>query len=106
MRNWNPPELADLLVSELLGSFGDNELSPECLDGAQRLLKPNGVSIPTSYTSYLSPISTNKLWNAVQAFNSSKSFETPYVVLFNNYYELAAPVACFNFTHPKSVCFI
>lgn len=30
---------ADILVSELLGSFGDNELSPECLDGALRLLK-------------------------------------------------------------------
>lgn len=29
----------DILVSELLGSFGDNELSPECLDGAVRLLK-------------------------------------------------------------------
>ena len=26
-------------MSELLGSFGDNELSPECLDGAQRFLK-------------------------------------------------------------------
>ena len=26
-------------MSELLGSFGDNELSPECLDGAQRYLK-------------------------------------------------------------------
>ncbi len=30
---------ADILVSELLGSFGDNELSPECLDGAQVFLK-------------------------------------------------------------------
>ena len=27
------------MVSELLGSFGDNELSPECLDGAQSFLK-------------------------------------------------------------------
>jgi hypothetical protein len=35
-------------VSELLGSFGDNELSPECLDGAQRFLKPDGISIPSS----------------------------------------------------------
>lgn len=35
-----------LQVSELLGSFGDNELSPECLDGAQRFLKPDGISIP------------------------------------------------------------
>lgn len=39
MRDWNPPEKADILVSELLGSFGDNELSPECLDGAQKFLK-------------------------------------------------------------------
>ena len=51
MRHWQAPEKvyvvvlnfnevqADLLVSELLGSFGDNELSPECLDGAQRFLK-------------------------------------------------------------------
>jgi PRMT5 arginine-N-methyltransferase len=35
MRAWEAPEQADILVSELLGSFGDNELSPECLDGAQ-----------------------------------------------------------------------
>lgn len=39
MRNWEAPEKADIIISELLGSFGDNELSPECLDGAQRLLK-------------------------------------------------------------------
>ncbi|CAK9051866.1 unnamed protein product [Durusdinium trenchii] len=34
MRFWDAPRKADLIVSELLGSFGDNELSPECLDGA------------------------------------------------------------------------
>jgi len=39
MRDWSSPEKADILVSELLGSFGDNELSPECLDGAQKFLK-------------------------------------------------------------------
>lgn len=33
------PEPGDIIVSELLGSFGDNELSPECLDGAMRFLK-------------------------------------------------------------------
>ena len=42
MREWRPPEAADLLVSELLGSFGDNELAPECLDGAQPCLKGGG----------------------------------------------------------------
>lgn len=39
MREWEPSEKADILISELLGSFGDNELSPECLDGAQKFLK-------------------------------------------------------------------
>lgn len=67
MRSWAAPEQADIIVSELLGSFGDNELSPECLDGAQSFLKPDGVSIPSSYTSYLQPITTAKLWNDVKA---------------------------------------
>lgn len=44
MREWNAPEKADILVSELLGSFGDNELSPECLDGAQKFLKGKLIS--------------------------------------------------------------
>lgn len=39
MRTSQLPEKVDILVSELLGSFGDNELSPECLDGAMRFLK-------------------------------------------------------------------
>jgi type II protein arginine methyltransferase len=39
MRDLDVPEKADILVSELLGSFGDNELSPECLDGAMRFLQ-------------------------------------------------------------------
>jgi len=44
MRLWSAPEFADIIVSELLGSFGDNELSPECLDGAQNFLKGNPQS--------------------------------------------------------------
>ena len=67
MREWESPVLADIQVSELLGSFGDNELSPECLDGAQNYLKPDGISIPQSYTSTLAPISTNKIFNEIRA---------------------------------------
>ncbi len=67
MRSWAAPELADILVSELLGSFGDNELSPECLDGAQRFLKPGGISIPAAYTSFLQPVTASKLWNDAKA---------------------------------------
>jgi protein arginine N-methyltransferase 5 len=45
------------LTTELLGSFGDNELSPECLDGAQRFLKPDvGISVPVTYSTFIAPI--------------------------------------------------
>jgi len=66
MRSWAAPEPADILVSELLGSFGDNELSPECLDGAARFLRPGGLSIPAAYTSYLQPVTASKLWADVK----------------------------------------
>lgn len=49
MRDIDVPEKADILVSELLGSFGDNELSPECLDGAVRFLKRMKAKIPRVY---------------------------------------------------------
>ncbi|VDN25580.1 unnamed protein product [Dibothriocephalus latus] len=62
MRQLSPDlEKADIFVSELLGSFGDNELSPECLDGAQHLLKENGISIPSSYTSYVAPLQSLRI---------------------------------------------
>ena len=58
MRDWNAPEKADILVSELLSAFRDNELSPECLDVAQKFLKEDGISIPSSYISYVAPTSS------------------------------------------------
>jgi protein arginine N-methyltransferase 5 len=74
MRYRCAPELADVMVSELLGSWGDNELSPECLDGAQRFLKPDGrgISIPVSYTSFVAPISAPKLWTYVKEMPDKK----------------------------------
>ncbi|KAI9914729.1 hypothetical protein PsorP6_007272 [Peronosclerospora sorghi] len=101
MRNWRTKERADILVSELLGSFGDNELSPECLDGAQDFLHENGVSIPCEYTSFVAPVMSSKLWNEVKAHDSLKSFETPYVVRLHNFYAIAPTQRCFQFTHPK-----
>lgn len=46
MRNFYPRDKADIIVSELLGSFGDNELSPECLDGVMRCLKREWYKSP------------------------------------------------------------
>ncbi|CAH0474551.1 unnamed protein product [Peronospora belbahrii] len=101
MRNWRSNERADIMVSELLGSFGDNELSPECLYGAQDLLHENGVNIPREYRSFLTPVMSSKLWNEVKGYDTLKSFETPYVVRLHNFYALAPTQSCFQFTHPK-----
>ncbi|KAJ3210152.1 hypothetical protein HDU67_005611 [Dinochytrium kinnereticum] len=101
MRHWTAPEKADILVSELLGSFGDNELSPECLDGAQRFLREGGISIPCKYTAFISPLSSSKLYSEVTAYKDITHMETPYVVKFKAVHELAPePEAMWSFSHP------
>ncbi|KAJ3696287.1 hypothetical protein LUZ60_001664 [Juncus effusus] len=101
MRCWNAPEKADILVSELLGSFGDNELSPECLDGAQTFLKPDGISIPSAYTSFIQPVTASKLYNDVKIHKDIAHFETAYVVKLHRVARLAPPQPVFTFTHPN-----
>jgi len=59
MRKLGDKELqGDILMSELLGSFGDNELSPECLIPTERYLKQGGIYVPWSYTNMVVPISS------------------------------------------------
>ena len=73
----------DILISELLGSFADNELSPECLDGILHLLNPtHGISIPTSYTAFVTPIAAPKLHADISSRASwdTHAAETPAVV--------------------------
>lgn len=101
MRTWKAPEKADILVSELLGSFGDNELSPECLDGAQKFLKPEGISIPANYTTFVAPMASNKLHSDVAAFKDLIHFETSYVVMFKAISLLAQPKPIWVFEHPN-----
>lgn len=113
MRRVVLPEKVDILVSELLGSFGDNELSPECLDGAMRYLKSDGISIPCSYTAHLAPLSSSKLYNAAREGRELKGVETPYVVMFQSVNILSGDGSgighrcgpkiqeCWSFEHPK-----
>ncbi|KAL3645838.1 Protein arginine N-methyltransferase 5 [Castilleja foliolosa] len=103
MRNWDAPEKADILVSELLGSFGDNELSPECLDGAQRFLKEDGISIPSSYTSFIQPVTACKLYNDIKSHKDLVHFETAYVVKLHRIARLADTQAVFTFVHPEDL---
>ncbi|KAH8117716.1 PRMT5-domain-containing protein [Phellopilus nigrolimitatus] len=121
MRHLEVPEKADILVSELLGSFGDNELSPECLDGAMRFLKDDGISIPSTYAAYLAPIQSSKIHHEAGGSKDAKEkdrekgLETPYVVMLQaiNFLSSDAPGAihgrrcggriqqCWEFEHPR-----
>eukprot|EP00659_Diplonema_papillatum_P022560 gene22560-34523_t len=102
MRAWQAPEPADLMISELLGSFGDNELSPECLDGAERFLrKGDGIMIPQSYRSYLAPLQSHKLHTDVLAYDDLTHIETAYVVKIHSGYLISDAQQCFEYVHPK-----
>jgi len=101
MRRWQPPELADILVSELLGSWGDNELSPECLDGAQSCLKRGGISIPSDYQSFIAPLSANKLWMCAKDMLDGKGLDSPYVVKLHACHQLSPAQPLFRFEHPN-----
>lgn len=78
----------DIAVSELLGSFGDNELSPECLDPIMPLLNPtNGISIPQSYSAHLTPIAAPKLHAKILADTKYEASapNIPYVVHLHSF---------------------
>ncbi|PVI03847.1 protein arginine N-methyltransferase HSL7 [Periconia macrospinosa] len=96
MRAWKGPTQpdgtfgkVDILVSELLGSFADNELSPECLDGVQHVLNPeHGISIPSSYTAHFTPLATPRIWSDLYSRSTSldpSAFDIPWVVMFSQF---------------------
>ncbi|KAH8816337.1 PRMT5 arginine-N-methyltransferase-domain-containing protein [Xylogone sp. PMI_703] len=100
----------DIIVSELLGSFADNELSPECLDGVQHVLAVDyGISIPSSYTAHLTPILAPRLHADIshRAIADDTATSTPYVVMLHAIDYLATSVPgypriqqAWEFVHP------
>lgn len=99
MRSWKPEIKADIIVSELLGSFGDNELSPECLNDVFDTLinRKHGINIPQSYTSYIAPISYYHVWRRLKTVPTD--FETPHVVNLVNHRVLHDNQPCWKFEH-------
>lgn len=79
----------------------DNELSPECLDGAQTVLKTSGISIPASYTAFIAPISTSTLFQQASAFQDLVHMETAYVVRFRDMFQIAEAQELWKFEHPN-----
>lgn len=99
-----PPDLpkVDIVVSELLGSLGDNELAPECLAGIRNLLKNpcSGIVIPESHTSLVAPVFSPLLHSRAKA----KSLETPYVVMMDHSESVSRNVKAawkFDYTYPN-----
>ena len=108
----------DIVVSELLGSFGDNELSPECLQACGRsgLLKDRTcVNIPQTYRSFIAPVSSMRLHAEAKAqaysptnpmdgpggqpFGTQRALETPYVVRPYAASQICVEQPCFEFQH-------
>lgn len=108
--------IANIVISELLGSFGCNELSPECLN---ELLIHNTIcqnnytlNIPYLYNSYITPISSTKLYQQIlqqQLYPSStqhnnivgyqQAYETPYVVRPHHTSQMYPEQLCWSFQH-------
>lgn len=114
MRKIELEEKVDILVSELLGSFGDNELSPECLDGTRHLLKETGISIPSNSKSYIQPIMTKRNYGKIQkrpnmigTSNSlrekySEQTEINWLIYFANVYHIDDTKELFTFVYPNN----
>lgn len=71
-------------------------------------LPATGISIPSSYTSHLAPLSSSKLYNEARALRND-SLETPYVVMFQAVNILSEDKSecgskiqeCWEFEHPR-----
>lgn len=100
MREWAAPYQAHLIVSELLGSFGDNELGPECLKSLESALLPDGVMIPNAYVSWIEPTYSPRLYMQARKL---KSCECPHVVKPLKAQSLAETQAVWGFVHPYNV---
>ncbi|KAH0795738.1 protein arginine N-methyltransferase 5-like [Histomonas meleagridis] len=98
MRTVNVDKKVEILVSELLGGFGDNELSPECLIGCERFLSPNAISIPMKYTSFLVPLMSNFMWSYAK---SEKMFDQMCIIPLSKCIFLSECKKCFEFHHPN-----
>lgn len=69
-------------------------------------ISENGISIPCSYTSYIAPVQSSKLFNEVRQIKEPQKypfghFETPYVVHLKNKYDIDEPQPLFTFKHPN-----
>ncbi|SCW01314.1 LAFE_0D09846g1_1 [Lachancea fermentati] len=104
MCSWNKPIKVDICISELLGSFGCNELSPECLWSIQKNhSKPSTKFIPQSYSSYLAPVSAPLLHQKLHQMKELNSQEKLWVIHNIPYCILSTKInEIWAFNHPST----
>jgi len=88
VRHWKPTYEAEvgfhLVISEMLGSFGCNELAPECLDSIQRYCdRKNCIFIPQEFTSYVAPVISPSLFSKVCRIKDKHKFDRPYLPVWD-----------------------
>lgn len=103
MRSWPSQTKVDLCISELLGSFGCNELSPECLWNIETYhSKPTTKFIPQKYTSYVAPVSSPLLYQKLKSMGPN-ALESPWVIHKIPYCMLSSKInELWSFEHPNS----
>ncbi|KAI3642484.1 hypothetical protein MP228_012039 [Amoeboaphelidium protococcarum] len=98
----------DLVISELLGSFGDNELCPECLRPAEHFLTVgfHQKFIPYKYSAYIQPITSTVLKRKIRELSAQDAEVTsctPFVVNMKQYASIGMSAAkVWEFSHPLS----
>lgn len=83
----------DLVISELLGSFGCNELSPEIL---QQFIAGSTIMIPQNYENYLQPI-----YSPIISSLTDDHVERPYLVKLSSFYTMSNIQKIWKFEHPS-----
>ncbi|OWB83458.1 hypothetical protein B5S33_g2088 [[Candida] boidinii] len=80
-----------LIISELLGSFGCNELSPECIDSTTKFTDlENCIFIPQSYSSYIAPVISPQLYKKISIFNDFSKFHNMYIPIYDQFQLLSS----------------
>ncbi|GME80673.1 unnamed protein product [Ambrosiozyma monospora] len=108
VRFWRPSNSNEqgfhLVVSELLGSFGCNELAPEVLAGLSKYRDPSlCVFIPQNLTTYISPIISPAIYRKLLDSNDPNKFNKlyiPTVETFDTPSSKAAKLWTFDFPSP------
>ena len=99
IRQMKPKVEFDIVLSEMIGEFSDNELCPECLQPSECMLLGSGIFIPNKYSSHCQPISSGKLWGQIQKLALPFPYESPYAVNLHSYIEIAECKEVFTFKH-------